>query len=146
MRQQIEYTVRNEKRAVVAGQALEIVRAAGSDFAAAAVSAGLEVRQTGAFGRADFVPGVGRAGKFTATAFALQSGAVSEIITQGNGAYLLHLSERIAADNSLLEQQRPAIEAQLLETRQREALNSWYAQLYERAEIQDYRHNFFYSF
>jgi peptidyl-prolyl cis-trans isomerase D len=146
VRQQVEYTVRNEKRAAVAGQVLEAVRAAGGDFAAAALAAGLEVRQSGPFGRTDFVPGVGRAGKFTAAAFALQPGDVSDIVTQGNGAYLLHQTERTAADDSLFEQQRPAIEAQLLETRQREALNSWYAQLYERGDIQDYRHNFFYSF
>ncbi len=146
VRSQMEYMVRNEKRAALAGQSLEVLRAAGSDFSTAAAAAGLEVRQSGSFGRADFVPGVGRAGKFTATAFTLQPGQISEVITQGNGAYVLQLTDRSAADATLFEQQRPAIEAQLLDARRREALNSWYAQLYERAEIEDYRHNFFYSF
>ncbi|HCV23434.1 MAG TPA: hypothetical protein DGN59_08235, partial [Candidatus Latescibacteria bacterium] len=100
----------------------------------------------GSFGRADFVPGVGRGGKFVATAFALNDGDVSEVITQGNGAYLLRVTERAPADDTLFDQQRPAIEAQILDVRRREALNAWYAQVYERAEIEDHRHNFFYSF
>jgi len=147
VRTQIEFMVRNEKRAAIAGQALEAIRPdAQADFSSAVVAAGLEVKQAGSFGRADFVPGVGRGGKFVATAFALNDGDVSEVITQGNGAYLLRVTERAPADDTLFDQQRPAIEAQILDVRRREALNAWYAQVYERAEIEDHRHNFFYSF
>lgn len=149
VRSQVEFIVRNDKRAALAGVKLDAVRTkvmAGTDFNAAVIEAGLEVRQGGPFARADFVPGVGRGGAFSGAAFSLQAGQVSDVVTQGNGAYLIRLAERVEADASQFAQQRDTIEAQLLDLRRREALQSWYAQLYERAEIEDYRHNFYYSF
>ncbi|MBT6146690.1 MAG: hypothetical protein HOH74_14725 [Gemmatimonadetes bacterium] len=149
VRAQVEFIVRNDKRSALAGQALEAVRskvAAGSAFATAVIEAGLEVQRSAAFGRLEFVPGVGRAGAFSAAAFALQPGQPSDVVVQGNGAYVLSLVERTPADETQLVQQQEAIEAQLLDMHRREALQSWYAQLYESAQIEDYRHDFFYSF
>lgn len=146
VRQQVEWALRSRKRAEQAGERLQPIReavAGGEDFAAAVEAAGLEVRRAGPFAREDFVPGVGRGGKFVGAAFALESGQLSNLVTQNNGAYLLRVRERVGVDETAFAEARADVEQQVLDARRGEALQVWFAQIYESAEIEDHRHLFY---
>jgi len=147
-RQQVEWTLKSRRRSEIAGQRLQPIRQAvqsGQDFASAAAEAELEIRSGGPFSRTDFVPGAGRGSRFIGAAFELSDGQVSDVVVQNNGAYLLRLSQRDQVDESAFVESRAAIEEQLLQTRRSEALQVWFAQIFESADIQDHRH-LFYSF
>ena len=149
VRPQLESSVRRLKRSRIAGEKLLPVKEAveaGQDFADAVAAAGLEVRTGGPFARMDFVPGVGRGGEFAGAAFALEAGQVSGVVVQGNGAYLLHLTGKTAIDETAFEEERAGVEAELLQTRRAESLQVWYAQIYENADIEDNRHQFYSNF
>ena len=113
---------------------------------AAAAAAGLDVRTGGPFARADYVPGVGRGSEFVGAAFALETGQVSDVVVQGNGAYLLRLKEKTAVDEAAFDEERAAVQAELLQARRAESLQVWYAQIYENADIDDNRHLFYTNF
>ena len=147
VRPRVESSVRRRTRAERAGEKLLPVKSAveaGGDFAASVAAAGLEVRTGGPFARTDYVPGVGRGSEFVGAAFTLEAGQVSDVVVQSNGAYLLHLKEKTALDEASFDEERAAVEADLLRERRAESLQVWYAQIYENADIEDNRH-FFYS-
>lgn len=147
-RQQVEWSLRAQRRAEIAGESLRGVRQAalgGQDFAAAASAASLEVRTAGPFARAEFVAGIGKASRFSGAAFELSAGQVSDVIAQNNGAYLLKVTERTTIDEAAFAAERGTAEAQLLQARRAEALQTWFAQIFDAADIQDNRH-LFYSF
>ena len=140
--------MRSSRRSEVAGEQLQSVRqavVAGAKFAAAANDAGLEVRTGGPFSRADFVPGAGRGSRFIGAAFELSVGQISDVVVQNNGAYLLRLTERPSIDEAAFAEARVEVEAELLQARRTEALQTWFAQIFESADIEDHRH-LFYSF
>ena len=149
VRSRVESSVRRRKRAERAGEQLRPVKSAveaGRDFAASVAAAGLEVRTGGPFGRTDYVPGVGRGSGFVGAAFALEPGQVSDVVVQSSGAYLLHLKEKTALDEASFDEERAAVEAELLQERRAESLQVWYARIYENAEIEDNRHLFYTNF
>ncbi|MDA0336198.1 MAG: peptidylprolyl isomerase [bacterium] len=147
-RQQVEWSLRARRRSEIAGERLQPVRQAvlgGQKLATAAVSAGLEVRTAGPFTRTDFVPGAGRSSRFAGAAFQLSVADVSDIVVQNNGAYLLQMTQRTPIDEAAFAAERATVEAELLQARRSEALQTWFAQIFESADIQDHRH-LFYSF
>ena len=147
-RRQVEYALRATTRAEIASGRLEAVRqavAGGQDFSAAASDAELEVRTGGPFSRTDFVPGAGRGSRFIGVAFELSVGQISDVVVQNNGAYLLRLTERAPIDEAAFAEARATVESQLLQARQTEGLQTWFAQIFNNADIQDHRH-LFYSF
>ena len=149
VRPQVESSVRRRKRAEGAGDKLRPVKSAveaGQSLEAAAAAAGLDVRTGGPFARADYVPGVGRGSEFVGAAFALETGQVSDVVVQGNGAYLLRLKEKTAVDEAAFDEERAAVQAELLQARRAESLQVWYAQIYENADIDDNRHLFYTNF
>lgn len=146
IRPRIEREVRAEKKAAMVASKLRDVRAqvaAGADLASAANAAGFEVRQPDAFTRGESVPGIGRGNAVIAAAFSVSPGQLSEVLTLRQGAYLLRVLEKIAPDESQFETMRAQLQQQLMAQRQQEALQNVFAQLYESAEIEDNRHQFF---
>ncbi len=77
---------------------------------AAAAEAGVTVATTEPFGRDDAVPGIGRATAFTAAAFDLAVGAVSESVRLPRGWAILQLVEMQEPRLPELEEVRPAVE------------------------------------
>ncbi len=75
-----------------------------------------------------------------ATALRLEAGGLSEVITASGGAYLLRVADKSPIDEEAFQTARPDLERELLGTRQREALQIWFAQMYESAQIEDNRH------
>ena len=127
----------------LANRGVELVSTGGT--AKALRDAGLEVRTGGPFSRTDFVPGAGRGSRFIGAAFELSVGQISDVVVQNNGAYLLRLTERPSIDESAFAEARVEVEAELLQARRNEALQTWFAQIFESADIEDHRH-LFYSF
>ncbi len=146
VRLRLEREVLAQKKADIAAEKLRQVRTqveGGTSLADAASAAGLEVRQSELFTRAESVPGIGRGNGVIAAAFRLEDGQLSDIVTLRQGAYLVQVVEREALDEALFAEQSAQLQQQLLAQRQQEALQSWFVQLYEAADIEDNRHEFF---
>ena len=150
LRDQLEPLVRTRKKAVRAAARLEAVRReveAGTTLAQAAQNAGVELQTPEAFARTESVEGLGRANAVIGAAFRLEEGQLSEVIevTEGGkrGAYLLKLLEKTPVDEEQFAAQREQVIAQLQAQREQEAVQNWFAYLYETAEIEDNRHRFF---
>jgi peptidyl-prolyl cis-trans isomerase D len=146
MQQYLERIVKRDKKAEMAGKQLGAVRQqvqSGVDLQEAAKAANLEVRRLEPFSRADYVPGIGRKNAFVGTAFRLAKGELSDIVTSGQGAYLLRLVDKTAVDEAKFTEEQAQTESELLVQRQNEALQVWFTQLYETAQIEDNRHHFF---
>ena len=146
----IERQVRSRKKVDLAALRLEAVRrevSGGASLAAAAESAGLELRAPEAFARNGAVPGIGRSNEVIGAAFRLDKGQLSEVVKVAEGgyqgAYLLRQLDKTPADEALFAEQRGEIAAQLQAQRQQEAVQNWFAHMYETAEIEDNRHRFF---
>ena len=146
----LEPLVRARKKAARAASRLETVRrevGAGATLAQAAQNAGVEFHAPEAFVRTESVEGLGRANAVIGAAFRLEEGRLSEIIevAEGSkrGAYLLKLLEKTPVDEEQFAAQREQVVAQLQAQREQEAVQNWFAHLYDTAEIEDNRHRFF---
>ena len=150
LKDQIERQVRNRKKVDLAAAKLQTVQrevAAGASLQQAAQNAELELRTPEPFARTGAVAGLGRNNKVIATAFRLEKDQLSEVIkiAEGGyqGAYLLRMLEKTPVDEALFDEQREQIAAELQAQRQQEAVQNWFAHIYETAEIEDNRHRFF---
>ena len=146
VRSRIEREVLASKKADVAAEncgKCQVVESGGS-LEEAASAAGFEVRQSALFSQAESVPGIGRGNSVTAAAFNMDVDELSDVLTLQQGAYLVGLVEREPVDEALFAEQSAQMQQQLLAQRQQEALQSWLAQLYEAAVIEDNRHQVFY--
>ena len=150
LKDQLEPLVRARKKAARAAARLAAVRRevrAGATLAAAAQNAGLEWHAPEAFARTESVVGLGRNNAVIGAAFRLEEGQLSEVIevAEGSprGAYLLKLLEKTPIDEEQFAEQREQVVAQLQAQRTQEAVQNWFAHLYETAEIEDNRHRFF---
>ena len=150
LRDQLELLVRAQKKATRAAAQLEAVRrevGAGVTLAQAAQNAGVEFHSPEAFSRSESVEGLGRANAVIGAAFRLEKGRLSEVIevAEGSkrGAYLLKLLEKTPVDEEQFAAQREQVIAQLQAQREQEAVQNWFAHLYDTAEIEDNRHRFF---
>ena len=146
VRQQVERQARAEKKAEICGRRLEEVRRQvldGRSLDQAAAEENLEVRKPAPFARSESVPNIGRRNAFVGAAFRLEPGELSEVVTLPRGAYLIHALDKLAVDEDQFEAGREQLAQQLLIERQNEVLQTWFAQIYESADIQDNRHLFF---
>ena len=150
LKDRLEPLVRAQKKAARAAAQLEAVRrevGAGVTLAQAAQNAGVEFHSPEAFSRSESVEGLGRANAVIGAAFRLEKGRLSEVIevAEGSkrGAYLLKLLEKTPVDEEQFAAQREQVIAQLQAQREQEAVQNWFAHLYDTAEIEDNRHRFF---
>ena len=146
VREAISRKLSNEKKSELAGQRLKAIRTQieqGATFEAAAQAADLEVRTTDPFSRTESVPGIGQGNAFVGAAFRLKKGDVSEVVVMPRGAYLIRVVEKSSVDEAAFDENREQLAQQLLQQRQTEALQTWYAQMYATANIEDNRHFFF---
>ncbi len=150
LRDRLEPLVRAHKKAARAAARLKAVRQeveAGVSLAQAAQNAGVEFHAPEAFARTESVEGLGRASAVIGAAFRLVEDQLSEVIevAEGSkrGAYLLKLLEKTPVDAEQFAAQREQVVAQLQAQREQEAVQNWFAHLYETAEIEDNRHRFF---
>lgn len=146
VKDQVERAARAEATSKASGSVLESVRSkvkAGESFEVAAMDAGVEVRTSQPFARNSSVSGLGRGSRVIGASFLLDEGKYSEVIKQEDGAYLVRLLEKISFDENEFAEQKDVFAQQLLEQRQQEVVENWFAQLYDSANIEDNRHQFF---
>ena len=146
VRQQVERMALSEKKAEICSRRLEEVRQqvlSGRSLDQAAAEENLEVRRPEPFARNESVPNIGRRNAFVGAAFHLEPGELSEVVTLPRGAYLIRALDKLGVDEDQFQDQREQLAQQLLIERQNEALQTWFAQIYDSADIRDNRHHFF---
>lgn len=121
-----------------AAQVVAQVRA-GTALPNAAAEAGLEVRSAGPFARNDFVPGIGRFNAAVGTAFGLQPGEVSDVVSTPSNTFVLEVLARIPADSTQWLAQKAAQRQQVTQLLQQERLQDWLDGLRENARVVDRR-------
>lgn len=124
---------------------LEDVRS-GQSLSEAAGHRNVRFAESKLFGRDDFVQGVGRRNAFTGTAFRLDEGTTSDVVTTDRGAYVLQVLERKPIDEAEFEAAGPELVQRLRSEKQNEVLSAWFSDLKEQAEIIDNRHLFYSNF
>jgi peptidyl-prolyl cis-trans isomerase D len=136
--QSYDYRQREQRARAIADQvAAEIAQ--GKTLEAAASQAGLEVIQTEPFTRMSNVPGVGRENPVTANAFVLDEGQTSGRIDHGGQFYVIRVDEKQDPSPDEYAQNLQGIKASLLQTKRQAFLNTWYEDIRQEADVQDYR-------
>ncbi len=103
----------------------------------------LSLTTTEAFARNGYVTGIGRDQDFIGAAFALKPNQVSKPVKGQRGSYILQLASQQGFDETAYNNEKIAIRQQLLDRAKQEAFTQWYADLKEKAKIEDLRENFF---
>lgn len=130
---------------------LERVAERARAFHAAAVAAGgvrnaladVPVRSTGSFTASQPPAGVGRDLAFIGMAESLSPGQISPPFEGTRGYYVLEMISKGTIDSTLFAAQRETIRQQLLLEKRNRFSQDWVTALRERADIEDYRDNFF---
>ncbi len=108
-----------------------------------AKSVSLEIKTAGPFSRSEYLPDIGTKNQFVSTAFRLQPGETSGIVSTERGYYIIKVLEKQYIDEKDFQVQKDAIRTKLLPQRQYEAYSAWLANLKQKARIVDNRHYFY---
>ena len=132
--------LRRRKGEMMATRAREVAqRATASSLETAAKERDLTVTNTNAFGRATFVPGLGRLNAAVGASFALPIGAISEPIATDDGVFVLRVDRRVDATRDAFEAQKATQRANAVRVLQDARLREFMQGLRETAEIKDRR-------
>ena len=113
-------------------------------FEAMAKQAGLTVKETKLFARHDFVENIGSDPDFIGAAFNLtQKNPLSMPIKARTGCYLMELVERQEPDEAKYEAMADSLYQDALNKKRNETWSKWYREIYNKAEIKDYREEVF---
>lgn len=141
-RPSIESALRFERKMEQAGLEGQVVVnrvRAGEALVNAAAEAGLEVRTAGPFARWDFVPGLGRQNAAIGTAFGLDVGEVSEVVTTSANAFIIEVMSHSPPDSVAWLEQALAQRAQTVTALEQQRLQIWIEALRSSARIVDRR-------
>ncbi len=117
-----------------AAEAAESLKGA-DDFVAAAEAAELTVGSSELVARGAALPQVGISTAVEAIAFAMEPGAVSDVIQAANSAAIVHLAEREDASTDDLESTRDSLRDELLFSRQNQFFGAYMENVKERIDI-----------
>lgn len=112
---------------------------AGTPLPAAGAAAGLPVQEAGPFTRVEFVPGLGTRNAAIGTAFGLEPGEVSGVVTTEDNAFILEQVSRTPADSAAWEEQKETQRQQVLSQVHQQRLEAWLESLRNRATVVDRR-------
>lgn len=139
----IRQTLRDRKKADVARQRLQEavsrLRQGNADLPQVAGARGWEVRESEAFTRTDFVPGLGRGTEAVGAAFGMQPGQVQGPLSAGDNVAILELLEKNEVSRQEFEAVKDQFQAQLVSQRQQQWLSQWMEALRQEADVQDMR-------
>lgn len=132
--------LRRKKGEVMAAEARAFAeRARASTLETAARERDLTVTKSNPFGRATFVPGMGRLNAAIGTAFALPLGSISEPIVTDDGVFVLRVDWRVEASREAFEAQKLMQRANAVGVLQEARLREFMLGLRENADIKDRR-------
>lgn len=103
----------------------------------------LTVKQTDQFDMTGNIPGVGREPRFVGTTFASEIGKWSAPIEGTRGYYLIKPTEKTEFNEENFENQKESLKNQVLQRKQQNMFGLWYTALKEKADIKDYRRDYF---
>jgi len=103
----------------------------------------LQVQETGFFSALGFIPLVGRDVKFSAAAFKLKPGEISAAVEGVRGGYVIRLVQRQEMDPQAFESEKATYKQNLLQRKQNQYYSAWFKSLTDKANIKDYRDQYF---
>jgi peptidyl-prolyl cis-trans isomerase D len=131
---------RRRKGELMATQARTFAeRAKAVSLETAARERDLTVTKSNAFGRATFVPGLGRMNAAIGASFSLPIGAVSEPIATDDGVFVIRVDRRTDASRDAFEAQKAVQRSNAIRVLQEAKVREFMAGLRETAEIKDRR-------
>ena len=116
---------------------------AGKTLSQIAAENGLTTAESPLFTRLEFVPGIGQANAVVGTAFGLSTNRIAGPIESDDQLFFVEVLERKEADGEAFAQIKETLRAQLSNQRRQIALDEWLADLREKADIRDFRRDFF---
>ena len=137
---------KEEKKTEKAGKLCQLMRSSiddGLSFKEAAVRDSLEIVETGLISIRSNVPKIGRDSKFTGTAFRLDLDEISQPVKGDRGYYLMKVTDKSDANMSLFENEKENRKSTLLQQKKQMVYMAWYEKLKEKANIKDYRDQYF---
>jgi len=139
----IRQTLRDREKADLARQrvqeAADRLRRGDAGLADVAADRGWEVRESGSFTRADFVPGLGRGTEAVGAAFGMEPGQISGPLSADGNVAIVELVEKTGVSRQEFEAVENQYQAQLIAQRQQQWLSQWMEALRESADVQDMR-------
>lgn len=127
--------------ALTAMKLIQLDIQAGKTLEEAAQAAGREAVETNFFGRFDNIPGFGSDPAFRGIAFSLTTdNPLSPIIRAADKYCILEFLDQTTADPEQYAQQRDSLYQVVLGGKQNQMYQLWYNDLYEKAEVQDFRY------
>ena len=135
-----EQVLREKKVQQLAARARQLAQAArSSTLEAAAAAQGLQVQQSGLFTRSGFVPGLGQFSEAVGAAFGVPQGAIAGPVTARDGAFVLRVDRRVAADKGAWQAQKSAQRRQVTPGLRQARVREYLAGLRESAKVDDRR-------
>lgn len=108
------------------------------DFVETAHTLGLDVAQTPAFARGEYLPQIGVSKEFQEAAFSLSdANRLSDIIDAGTGAAIVFLDERLPIDESQFAKDKEAFSKSLYLEKANETFSAFLTHLRLKANLQD---------
>jgi parvulin-like peptidyl-prolyl isomerase len=104
---------------------------------------GLTTETTGLFARNTSIPKIGRNPKLIGAAFSLERGDISDPIEGDRGYYIIQILSHTDVDSKAFEAEKESRKRMLLQEKQQQAVTAWYNNLKDKAEIEDYREQYF---
>ena len=139
----IERTLRLEKKLQRALSQADEAALEGGTLEQIAARLEADIEESPPFSRSDFVPGLGRQNAIIGTAFGLEPGELSGVVEANGRAFVMEVTQRIAADSTTWEEQRVVQRAMVAGTLGQQRLDQWIVSLRERARIVDRRREVF---
>ncbi len=146
---EVEQIVKNavirEKQKQRAEQAAQQFRARiqqPSDFETLAEADSLKMLETDFFTMEGYGRNVVQDASFKGAAFRLEVDEISPVVRGNRGVWVIKMNEKNDIDANAFAAQKESIKNELLQKKQRAALEDWYENLKKQAKIRDYRYLF----
>jgi len=141
----VKNAVIREKQKQRAEQAAQQFRAKikqPSDFEILAEADSLKILETDFFAMEGYGRNVVQDPNFKGAAFGLEVDEISSVVRGNRGVWVIKMIQKNDIDASAFAAQKENIRNELLQKKQRAALDDWYQNLKNQAKIQDYRYLF----
>jgi hypothetical protein len=124
--------------------ALEDMKKAGNDLnKLKQIDSRVQVGNTGRFNSIASIPMIGKDNAFSYTALSMKVGETSEPVRGLRGYFIIHLMEKTPFDSTAFQAQLTTLRNSLYQEKKSAALNTWIAEIKEKADVVDKRYMFY---